>query len=68
LKSTATPLIATCEEHRDPCDFAYAIFYNYNVTKSTALAISTSLLRQLAVLGVIFLFIRWRGNEVNRGR
>jgi hypothetical protein len=48
--------------------FAYSIFYNYNATKSAALAISTGMLQQLAVLGVIFLFLRWRGNEVNRGR
>jgi hypothetical protein len=48
--------------------FGYAILYNYNVTKSAALAISTSLLQQLSVLGVIFLFLRWRGNEVNGGR
>jgi len=48
--------------------FAYAIFYNYNTTQSVILAISTSLLQQLAVLGAIFLFLRWRGNEVNRGR
>jgi hypothetical protein len=43
--------------------FGYAIFYNYNVTKSVTLAISTSMLQQLAVLGVIFLFLRWRGDE-----
>ena len=48
--------------------FAFAIFYNYNATRSAMLAISTSMLQQLAVLGVIFLFLRWRGNEVNRGR
>jgi hypothetical protein len=48
--------------------FAYAIFYNYNVTKSPMLAISTGMLQQLAVLGVIFLFLRWRGDEVNRSR
>jgi hypothetical protein len=48
--------------------FAYAIFYNYNATKSAMLAISTSMLQQLAVLGVVYLFLRWRGNEVNRGR
>ena len=47
--------------------FAYAIFYNYSATKSAMLAISTSMLQQLAVLGVIFLFLRWRGNEVNCG-
>jgi hypothetical protein len=48
--------------------FAYAIFYNYNISKSATLAVSTSMMQQLAVLGVIFLFLRWRGNEVNRGR
>jgi hypothetical protein len=48
--------------------FAYAIFYNYNVTRSAMLAISTGMLQQLAVLGVIFLFLRSRGNEVSRGR
>jgi hypothetical protein len=26
------------------------------------------MLQQLAVLGVVFIFLRWRGNEVNRGR
>lgn len=46
--------------------FCYAIFYNYNATRSAMLAISTSLLQQLAVLGVIFLFLRWQGDEVNR--
>ncbi len=48
--------------------FAFAIVYNFKATKSAILAISTSMLQQLAVLGVIFLFLRWRGNEVNRGR
>jgi hypothetical protein len=48
--------------------FAYAVFYNYNITKSAVLAVSTSTLQQLAVLGAIFLFLRWRGNEVNRER
>jgi hypothetical protein len=48
--------------------FAYSIFYNYNVTRSAMLAISTGVLQQLAALGVIFLFLRWRGNEVNRSR
>jgi hypothetical protein len=47
---------------------AYAIFHNYNATRSVMLAISTSMLQQVAVLGVIFLFFRWRGDEVNRGR
>jgi hypothetical protein len=47
---------------------AFAIFYNYNATKSAMLAVSTSMLQQLAVLGAIYLFLRWRGNEVNRGR
>lgn len=48
--------------------FAFAVFYNYNATRSAMLAVSTSMLQQLAVLGVIFLFLRWRGNEVNRVR
>ena len=47
---------------------AFAIFYNYNATRSAMLAFSTSMLQQLAVLGVIFLFFRWQGDEVNRGR
>jgi len=47
---------------------AGAIIYNYNATKSAALALSTSILQQLAVVGAIFLFLRWRGEEVNRGR
>jgi hypothetical protein len=50
------------------CAFAFAIFYNYNATKSAMLALSTSMLQQLAVVGVIFLFFRWHGNEVNRRR
>jgi hypothetical protein len=45
---------------------AYATFYNYKATRSAMLALSTSLLQQFAVLGVIFL--GWRGDEVNRGR
>jgi hypothetical protein len=48
--------------------FGYAIFYNYNVTRSATLAISTSMRQQLAVLGAIFLVLRWRGSEMNRGR
>jgi hypothetical protein len=48
--------------------FGYAILYNYKVTRSVVLAISTGMLQQLAVLGAIFLFLRWRGEEVNRGR
>jgi hypothetical protein len=48
--------------------FAFAIFYNYNATRSAMLAISTSMLQQVAVLGVIFLFFRWQGDEVNRKR
>jgi hypothetical protein len=48
--------------------FAYATFYNFRATRSAALALSTSMLQQLAVLGVIFLFLRRRGDQVNRGR
>jgi hypothetical protein len=43
--------------------FAYAIFYNYNITKSAMLAISTGMLQQLAVPGVILLF---PGGEATR--
>lgn len=48
--------------------FSYATRYNFKATKSAGLAFSTSMLQQLAVLGVIFLFLRWRGEEVNRNR
>lgn len=48
--------------------FAYSIFYNYNATKSATLAISTSMLQQLAVLGVIYLFVRWDQAKANRRR
>jgi hypothetical protein len=47
---------------------AFATFCNYNATRSAMLALSTSILQQLAVVGVIFLFFRWHGNEVNRRR
>jgi hypothetical protein len=47
---------------------AYAIFYNYNATKSTTLAISTSVLQQLVVLGVIFLLLRLSSDKASRGR
>jgi hypothetical protein len=47
---------------------AFAIFYNYNITRSVILAVSTAMMQQLAVLGVIFLFVRWTGNEANRDR
>jgi hypothetical protein len=48
--------------------FIYSIFYNYNATKSAALALSTSMLQQLAVLGMIYLYFRLTDNEENRGR
>jgi hypothetical protein len=37
-------------------------------TAQVAVAISTCVLQLLAVLGVIFLFFRWRAEEANRGR
>ncbi|MGJ4902324.1 hypothetical protein ACQR0V_12195 [Bradyrhizobium sp. HKCCYLS2058] len=46
--------------------FGFCVFYNFGATKSVWLAISTSLLQQLAGLGLIFLFLRWRGDKVNR--
>jgi hypothetical protein len=48
--------------------FAYSIFYNYNATRSAALALSTSILQQLAVLGAIYLYVRLTDHEENRGR
>lgn len=48
--------------------FLYAVIRNYAATKSAILALSTAILQQLAVLGAIFLFLRWRGEEINRGR
>jgi UDP-N-acetylmuramyl pentapeptide phosphotransferase/UDP-N-acetylglucosamine-1-phosphate transferase len=47
---------------------AYALFYNFRATKSTLLAFSTCMLQQLAVLGLMFIWLRWDGNRVNRGR
>jgi hypothetical protein len=44
---------------------SYAFFYNLKWTKSAALALSTSMLQQLAVLGLFFLFFRWHGDKVN---
>jgi hypothetical protein len=46
---------------------AYSILYNYNATKSAILAMSTSMLQQLAVLGLILLFLRWSGNSRRSG-
>ena len=48
--------------------FAYSILYNYGATRSVTLALSTSMLQQLAVLGVLLLFLQFSGNEANRGR
>lgn len=48
--------------------FAYALFYNWKATRSAVLTVSTSLLQQLAVLGLIFFFLRWSGNQANRNR
>jgi len=46
--------------------FTYSIFCNYNATKSMTLALSTSMLQQLAVLGLILLFVRWGSDSRNR--
>jgi len=61
-----TPLIAGLALYA--VAFAYSISYNYGVTKSASLAISTSMLQQLAVLGLVLLFLRWQGDQVNRRR
>ena len=47
--------------------FAYSILYNYNATKSAILAMSTSMLQQLAVVGLILLFLRWSANSRRSG-
>jgi hypothetical protein len=47
---------------------SYAIFYNFKATRSAALALSTSMLQQLAVLGLIYLWLRLDGDRVNRRR
>jgi hypothetical protein len=47
---------------------AYALLYNFRATRSAALAFSTSMLKQLAVLGLLFLYFRLEGDRVNRRR
>lgn len=48
--------------------FGFCVFYNFGATRSVWLAISTSLMQQLAVLGLIFLFLRWQGDKGRRER
>jgi hypothetical protein len=43
-------------------------FYNFRTTKSALLAFGTCMLQQLAVLGLMFIWLRWDGDRVNRGR
>ncbi|UPT96456.1 hypothetical protein J4G48_0046915 [Bradyrhizobium barranii subsp. apii] len=45
---------------------AYAVLYNWRATRSVLLGISTSMLQQLAVLGIFLLIVRWQGNRMNR--
>jgi hypothetical protein len=45
---------------------ACALLYNFRATRSAALAFSTSMLQQLAVLGLLFLYFRLQGDRVNR--
>jgi hypothetical protein len=45
---------------------AYALLYNFRTTRSAALAFSTSMLQQLAVLGLLFLYFRLQGDRLNR--
>jgi hypothetical protein len=45
---------------------AFAIFYNFRATRSALLALSTSMLQQLAVLGLMFIWLRLEGDRVNR--
>jgi hypothetical protein len=44
----------------------FALLYNFRATRSAALAFSTSMLQQLAVLGLLFLYFRLQGDRVNR--
>jgi hypothetical protein len=46
--------------------FGFCVLSNFGATRSVWLAISTTLLQQLAVLGLIFLFLRRQGDKVNR--
>jgi hypothetical protein len=45
---------------------AFAIFYNFRATRSVLLALSTSMLQQLAVLGLLFIYFRLQSDRLNR--
>jgi hypothetical protein len=46
--------------------FAFATFYNFRATRSVMLALSTTMLQQFAVLGLVLLFARWTGERAQR--
>jgi len=46
--------------------FAFAMFYNVRAARSALLALSTTMLQQFAVLGLILLFARWTGERAQR--
>jgi hypothetical protein len=47
--------------------FAYSLFYNYRATgRSAWLTLSTSLLQQFSLLGVLFLFLRLERRAMDR--
>jgi hypothetical protein len=47
---------------------AYSFFYNWKATRSVFLALSTTLLQQFSVLGVIFIWLRFFNNPPPRQR
>jgi hypothetical protein len=42
------------------------MFYNVRAARSALLALSTTMLQQFAVLGLILLFARWTGERAQR--
>jgi len=46
--------------------FAFAMFYNVRATRSIFLALSTSMLQQFAVLGLLMLSARWNSEQARR--
>jgi hypothetical protein len=46
--------------------FAYSLFYNYRATRSAWLALSTSMLQQFSLLGVLFLILRLERRAMDR--
>jgi hypothetical protein len=45
---------------------AFALFYDFRKTRSVMLALSTSMLQQFAVLGLVVLFASWKSEQAQR--